>query len=438
MPLLKYDEETGVFDGVLAEETPDRVGEVFDYATSKPFFEAWSKGFQKATKGKSAGNLRAMHSKIAAGIFTNVEFDDAAKEIRVAGKVIDAAEKVKMAEGVYTGLSIGGHYVKTWADPSDKSLKRYTCEPVEGSLVDLPCMYGATFTARKIGGVEEVRKFRGPVQLWECAYTEKHRHQAKADAIACREAVAQDDLGKLALPVLEKGMYAIGDLAAAIAILNCIRISSKYEEEYEGDNSPVPAAMASIVEQAIEILHQMVDEEGRELLADINADGAELEMWTHGRINKFLARIPAAELVKALELLERTKASIQTLAVKAGPEDEMDEKVLKGMLEESAKAQREEFQKGITDSLAAVNKSIGEQIAGFQKANDEAIAALRTELDVVKKATPAEPKLLIRAVPKTEDTGAAAEKAAEPEKSKDVVELTKAAFARPIPHALSR
>jgi hypothetical protein len=50
------------------DETPDKAGEVFDYATSKPLFESWSGDLQKASDGKNFGNLRAMHNKVAAGM----------------------------------------------------------------------------------------------------------------------------------------------------------------------------------------------------------------------------------------------------------------------------------------------------------------------------------------------------------------------------------
>jgi hypothetical protein len=58
---------------------------------------------------------------------------------------------------VYTGFSQGGRYVKRWADP-DTGLTRYTAEPHEISLVDLPCVPDATFDVVK-GGMVERRGF---------------------------------------------------------------------------------------------------------------------------------------------------------------------------------------------------------------------------------------------------------------------------------------
>ncbi|HEY3175670.1 MAG TPA: hypothetical protein VGK94_07910 [Candidatus Polarisedimenticolia bacterium] len=150
--------------GVLAEEAVDKSGEIFDYETSKPLFQAWSSDFEKRTteagQEVSKGNLRAMHEGIAAGKFTQMVFDDAAKKIIVAAHVVDKAEWEKCEKGVYTGFSIGGKYEKQWMDEQLKKV-RYTARPAEGSIVDNACMYGATFSAIKADGAEELRKFVG-------------------------------------------------------------------------------------------------------------------------------------------------------------------------------------------------------------------------------------------------------------------------------------
>ena len=41
-PLRKVDIEKQTVVGVVAAEEPDRAGEVMDYESTKPFFEAWS------------------------------------------------------------------------------------------------------------------------------------------------------------------------------------------------------------------------------------------------------------------------------------------------------------------------------------------------------------------------------------------------------------
>lgn len=158
IPITKVDAVKREVWGVAAEEAPDKSGEIMDYAASKPRFEAWSKGIRDASMGKSLGNVRAMHGKVAAGKVIAINFDDAAKKIPVGVQVVDDGEWKKVEEGLYTGFSVGGSYGKVWADGN---LKRYEAIPSELSLADNPCMYGATFTIVKTNGATELRKFAG-------------------------------------------------------------------------------------------------------------------------------------------------------------------------------------------------------------------------------------------------------------------------------------
>lgn len=156
VPILKVDAVQRMVYGTAADESTDHTKEVFDYESSKPLFQAWSANFEKLTDGKSLGNVRAMHGKVAAGKVTELGLDDARKAVDVATKIVDDDEWRKVEEGVYTGFSIGGSYVKKW---KDGELTRYTANPSEISLVDLPCNPGATFSFIKSEGVEELRKF---------------------------------------------------------------------------------------------------------------------------------------------------------------------------------------------------------------------------------------------------------------------------------------
>ena len=116
LPLAKVDLDRRLVTGVATAETPDRAGEIFDYASSKPYFEQWSADALAASGGKSFGAVRAMHAPIAAGKLTDIAFDDDAKRITVAAKIVDDDEWRKVQEGVYTGFSQGGRYVKRWPD----------------------------------------------------------------------------------------------------------------------------------------------------------------------------------------------------------------------------------------------------------------------------------------------------------------------------------
>jgi len=154
LPLTKVDVDARMVHGVATAESPDRSGEICDYETTKPYFQSWSDDARAASAGKSLGAVRAMHGRIAAGKLTDISFDDGNRRILVAAKIVDDDEWAKVLEGVYTGFSQGGRYVKRWNDEAT-GLTRYTAEPTEISLVDVPCLPGATFEVVKDGVVEK-------------------------------------------------------------------------------------------------------------------------------------------------------------------------------------------------------------------------------------------------------------------------------------------
>lgn len=157
IPLTKYDAEKGIAYGVAASSALDKANEIFDYPGSKPYFEKWSAAAVKATAGKSMGNLRSMHGAIAAGKLDALTFNDDEELIEIAAKVVDPTEQKKCEEGVYTGFSMGGKYIKKW---KDGDAMRYIADPYEISLVDLPCIPNATFEYVKgVGVAAELRKF---------------------------------------------------------------------------------------------------------------------------------------------------------------------------------------------------------------------------------------------------------------------------------------
>lgn len=161
--LMKVDIANRLVYARAAQEVPDRVGEIFDYETSKPYFERWSKSQLGNSLGKSAGNVRAMHKDVAAGILTptnGITFHDDERAIDVCMHITDDAEWAKCESGTYTGVSIGGRYAKKWEDAELKKT-RYTGDPSEVSLVDRPAIPTATFfTVQKADGSLEERAFR--------------------------------------------------------------------------------------------------------------------------------------------------------------------------------------------------------------------------------------------------------------------------------------
>ncbi len=152
MPLQKVIEAKREVWGIAAIEQPDQSGEIMDYQKSKPHFWAWSKRVQKASGGKSYGNVRESHTSKAIGKVIKLIFDDAAKAVHVGVKVVDSEAWQKVVEGVFTGFSIGGQYGERWPDPLNKGYVRYEAIPIELSMVDLPCIPGATFEMVKADG----------------------------------------------------------------------------------------------------------------------------------------------------------------------------------------------------------------------------------------------------------------------------------------------
>ena len=162
LPITKVDADRRLVYGIATAEVADRAGEICDYQSTKPYYEAWSAGMNEASGGKSLGALRAMHGRVAAGKITDIAFDDEGKRIMIAAKIVDDDEWRKVEEGVYTGFSQGGRYVRRWSDPGGE-LTRYTADPSEISLVDLPCVASATFEMIK-DGIAQKRAFAAPAK----------------------------------------------------------------------------------------------------------------------------------------------------------------------------------------------------------------------------------------------------------------------------------
>lgn len=165
LPLVKADEEKHLIYARAAAEEPDRSGEIMDYETAVPAFKTWSKQYADATMGKSMGNVRAMHNpRHLAGKVEKLDYDDAGKFVGAMIKILDPTDWIKVEQGGYTGISIGGGYAKKWKDPLNKNLTRYTPRIQEISLVDSPCIPSARIMElqKRDGTLEEVKLHGSP------------------------------------------------------------------------------------------------------------------------------------------------------------------------------------------------------------------------------------------------------------------------------------
>lgn len=233
VPIYRVDAETRTVYGRLADETPDLTGMIFDYDTSAPLFRTWTDNAMKTTAGKSAGNLRVMHGLKVAGKLTEVTFDDAAKTIDIAAEVVDEAEWEMVEKGCYTGFSLGGRYVKKWKDKGDAKKTRYTVNPFEASLVDLPCIPTATFAMKTANGEEQV-EFVGWVPSDE-------QISAKAAEIAGEGVDVTDDHTAAALKALE-AEYVAAAADAEIPAEVIAAAESGTEPEAAEKTAPAPGS----------------------------------------------------------------------------------------------------------------------------------------------------------------------------------------------------
>lgn len=423
--IRKVDEANRLVFGRAAEEVVDRSGEIMDYESSKPHFQKWSEDCAKDTDGKSLGNLRSMHTKIAAGKLTGIDFNDTEKAIDICAKVVDDAEWKKVLEGVYTGFSMGGNYVgeKKVEKVDGKDVTRYTAAPNEISLVDRPCIPTAKFfEVQKADGTLAKVDFQQPAPEEQDGGTingtpeqvDQLVNLMKAQgldlaAVLAKLAPAQEptaqtteppattgtELQKLDAGALRKNFYTCADLASLLNSLVNIRSNAQWSAYYEGDNSPIPKRIAAVIALAGQVLKEMIDEELKEL-----GEGASLELADKaGTLAKF--EVDGSEADALLELIKygaRNSSSdkdriakIHALTLELGHECEpADKSTASGDLQ---KVDQAALEKMVSTAVTAATEPL-------QKALTEAKDKI-TKLE----AQPAPSRVVLRAVAKSDDLG---------------------------------
>jgi hypothetical protein len=298
--ITKVDARQRLVYGRATQEVVDKSGEIFDYGRSKPHFQKWSGDIAAATKAagqeESLGNVRAMHKDIVAGKLTEIVFDDAEKAIDVCAHIDDEAQWERVANGVYTGFSIGGKYADRWPDAENPKLKRFEAIPAEISLVDNPCVPTATFEMIKADGGTELRKFvstppdetertterpAGDAPAGDAAkaavpaaLAEGQTAPASSPAPALQAPAVEPPAAARVLTLVTKGMYDVAQLACVLDTIRCLASSAKWEADIEQDASPLPAQLREWLASGAKILVAMSDEEAQELLASLDPEGA--------------------------------------------------------------------------------------------------------------------------------------------------------------------
>lgn len=253
-------------------------------------------------------NVREMHQPIAAGTCIEAEVQEDGRTW-FGAHVVDPVAVKKVETGVYKGFSIGG-YIED-RDKADKSIIT-ELRLSEVSLVDRPANPDAVFT------------------MWKSEDT----------------------------PV-KKGMYEVARFAELIAAVNILRMSTEWEAEYEGDNSPIPARLKQLVNDLSDCFKDMVDEETAELVS--NSD--------EGGDMKKLDDIPGAR-----DEIQKMLASV-----------------------------RDETKKEFDGQVSELSKALGASTEALKKAG-ETITQLNDRIAKLE-AQPAPPKGALRTIEKGEESG---------------------------------
>jgi hypothetical protein len=404
--ISKVDEEARTVTGVGTSEALDAEGEICDYPSSKPYIEAWSAAAVARSAGKSYGNIREMHQPSAVGKLAEpILFDDGAKRVTLTSYISDDDAWKKCLDGTYTGFSICGPIIgEKWSDPNVIGAKRFTCAPIEFSVCDLPCNPEAFFTAVKVGGVTEVRKFKTAAAV-------------ETEPIVAKTLIAQ------------KSMYSIADLSSIISSLRWVQDDLVYERDYEGDGSPVPDKLKAAITALCDVLVDLAREESSELVGAMKVSKVIEDMKKAGAKKLAApktavidpATVPAVDpAAKAAGAPQSTGASPET-----GEQTPMDE---------AQKAQLAAAEKNAAESLEIAKrneesiKSLGES---FAKGLETILKSVSSEPVAAKSAGAGAP---VTTVAKEGDNGGAAAAPATTQ-SKDPVEIAKSILAsggRPI------
>lgn len=343
--LMKVDVAKRQVWGRATQEVPDKSGEIFDYETSVPHFKDWSASFEKATEilgeaGKSLGNIRAMHGRVAAGKVIAIDFNDADKAIDIGTEITDDAEWGKVLKGTYTGFSIGGAYVKQWKDDAS-ALTRFTAKPAEISIVDNPCVPTATFSMVKADGAVEEVPFTAaeppaadpvappapthtpapdaPVAqadgaeeaiVAEATKAFLAAHQAELDA-----AIALAKAAAAPAPV-KKSIYQVSNLADVLSSIRYLCVDTQYESEWEKDGSKIPEQLREWLKTGVELLLALTAEEAAEMLVAVTPVETPMALAADGELTK-----RASDLEKAVSDLtaERDTLTKRVAQLEAEP-----------------------------------------------------------------------------------------------------------------------
>jgi hypothetical protein len=191
--------------GIMTAEKVDKDNERCIYDWQVPLTKAWSNEIFESTtlagQEPSLGNVRLMHAGVIAGKVQKMDFDDAAKAIKIGAQAANAEISDMLRRGLVTGFSQAGRYTKKSticcsADPQEDEktgvvscskckkanpVVDYAAKISEVSFVDNPCLdaahfdsvKSASFRYQKANGSSEMRKFAPAEKSADAAPTKR-------------------------------------------------------------------------------------------------------------------------------------------------------------------------------------------------------------------------------------------------------------------------
>lgn len=398
--------------GYASADTKDSDGEIITADAMKAALPGYMKW----------GAVREMHQAKAAGTAIEAEVQDDGKTW-FGAHIVDSEAVKKVQTGVYKGFSIGGKV--TERDELNKSVIK-GLNLIEVSLVDRPANPDAVLTMYKaealdddqpngdgVSAVDQIAELLNkgevsPEHLLQAAQSIAALKPAEGSAIGVAE-VPAEDATKADEPTgndtIKKGMWGVSRLADLLQSIAWLAEDTKWEADYEGDNSPLPQQLRDWLAAGANILKAMAEEEINELLASLNkAAGVD-----------DLAKVAGTDIAKAgAKFSKATKGALAAIHKAAKDACDHLEKLGYEAAEEAEDeadkvAKAEQLSKA-ADGLKAIGETL--QKAGVVKEGDlliDGINKVLSERDNLQKrvaeleAKPAPGKALLKAITKAAD-----------------------------------
>lgn len=370
------------------------------------------------------GAVREMHQPLAAGTAIEASIEEETGKTFFGAHVVDPVACKKVLTNVYKGFSIGGKV--TERDPADKKVIK-GLKLVEVSLVDRPANPEAVFTVAKAAStpeedVEDLAEILNdgvvtPAQIIELIKAHKTQVEGTGSTGAPPQGGVQPGTGTTPEPEgaakaegtdLQKGMYTVSNFASLLQSVSYLIQDTCWEAEYEGDNSPLPAALQSWLKDGLKIFQDMVQEETAELVATLTTSAEKTEKFQAAQgdvVQKAGRRFSKATKEALGKVHKACKEADEHLTGMKYDADDVEEE------DDTGKAARTDDTNGIAKAEEVqdmVNKAVSAAIAPLNEAlekarkDNEDLQAKVTEMG--KRAAPGKALLSALALSKAEDT----------------------------------